>query len=77
MNKARRKWLTDISDKLNDLAIELTSVAMEEEECYDNIPDSLNDTDKANEMYENIDEINDISYEVNNLVERLNELIAK
>lgn len=77
MNKARRKWLTDISDKLNDLAIELTSVAMEEQECYDNIPDSLNDTDKANEMYENIDEINDISYEVNNLVERLNELIAK
>lgn len=77
MNKARRKWLTDISDKLDDLATELTSVAMEEQECYDNLPDSLNDTDRANEMYENIDEINDISYEVNNLVERLNELIAK
>lgn len=77
MNKARRKWLTDISDKLDGLATELTSVAMEEQECYDNLPDSLNDTDRANEMYENIDEINDISYEVNNLVERLNELIAK
>ena len=77
MNKARRKWLTDISDKLDELATELTSVAMEEQECYDNLPDSLNDTDRANEMYENIDEINDISYEVNNLVERLNELIAK
>ena len=77
MNKTRRKWLTDISDKLDDLATELTSVAMEEQECYDNLPDSLNDTDRANEMYENIDEINDISYEVNNLVERLNELIAK
>lgn len=41
MNKARRKWLSDVVAKLEDIQNELTQVAMEEQESYDNIPDYL------------------------------------
>nr|CAI9750746.1 hypothetical protein GPVRGNEL_GPVRGNEL_CDS_0073 [Caudoviricetes sp.] len=32
------------------------------QEAYDNIPESLNDRERANEIYENIDALQDIVY---------------
>lgn len=77
MNKARRKWLSDVVAKLEDIQNELTQVAMEEQESYDNIPDNLNCSDKAIDMEGNIDEINDIAYELDGLVSRINDIIDK
>lgn len=77
MNKARRKWLSDVVAKLENIQNELTQVAMEEQESYDNIPDYLNCSDKAMDMEENIDEINDIAYELDGLVTRISDIIDK
>ena len=41
MNKARRKWLEDIIGKLEEQMEELYNPQQEEQEAYDNMPESL------------------------------------
>ena len=78
MNKQRRKALEEIVGKLEDLKCEIESIQDEEQEAYDNIPESLNNTDRANEMYENIDALQDIVYNLEGeVIDALNEIIEK
>ena len=41
MNKKRRKWLENIINKLEEQKDELDSLICEEQEAYDNMPESL------------------------------------
>ena len=41
MNKTRREQLTDIYTKLNDLKSALSTLQEEEQDYYDNMPESL------------------------------------
>lgn len=61
MNKQRRKALEKIIGKLEELKEEIETIQEEEQEAYDNIPESLNDTDRANQMYENIDALEEVA----------------
>lgn len=61
MNKKRRKALEEIIGKLEELKEEIEAIQEEEQEAYDNIPESLNDTDRANQMYENIDALEEVA----------------
>lgn len=40
MNKSRRKRIQDIKDKLLDLLAEIEEIKDEEQEAYDNLPES-------------------------------------
>lgn len=78
MNKQRRKALKEIVSKLEELKSEIESIQDEEQEAYDNIPESLNDSDRANEIYENIDALQDIVYNLEGeVIDALNEIIEK
>ena len=46
MNKARRKALQEIFDKLTDLSAELESIKIEEDETRDNMPENLQGSEK-------------------------------
>lgn len=61
MNKQRRKALEEIIGKLEELKEEIEAIQEEEQEAYDNIPESLQDTDRANHMYENIDALEEVA----------------
>ena len=64
MNKARRKELARIADRLEALEAlrleiqeELEAVLEEEQEALDNMPESLQDSEKGQQMQEYIDAI--------------------
>ena len=60
MNKARRKWLADVYAAIENAKDELEQIRDEEQESYDNIPESLQETDRANAIYENVDLIDSL-----------------
>lgn len=54
MNKIRRKKLAKIKEKITDLKYELEEIKEEEQDCFDNLPYSLQASSKGEEMDENI-----------------------
>ena len=77
MNKARRKWLQSVINALEEQKGELESIQDEEQEAYDNLPESLNDTDRANDMYENIDGLGDAASELDDIISNLQEILER
>lgn len=54
MNKQRRKQLADIIEQLESLKSELEEVK-EQEEAFENMPESLQESDRGERMQEAID----------------------
>ena len=54
MNKQRRKQLADIVEQLESLKSELEEVK-EQEEAFENMPESLQESDRGQHMQEVID----------------------
>ncbi len=71
MNKARRKKLGEIIDQLEYLREDLDAVASEEREAYDNLPESLQESDRGCAMEEAADELDEISMELDCLKDRV------
>ncbi len=59
MNNSRRKQLKKALALIEDACDLLTEVRDEEESAYDNLPDSLQMSDKGDTMQENIDNIDE------------------
>ena len=59
MNNTRRKRLTDIQDRFRDLMSDLESIRDEEDEAYTNMPESLQLSDKGDDMAEAIDNMDE------------------
>ena len=71
MNKNRRKALADIAARLSSLLDELDSVIQEEQDAYDNMPESLQDGDRGQEMQSGLDDLGSIRDDVSNAVDSL------
>lgn len=71
MNKERRKKLGEIIDQLEYLREDLDAVASEEREAYDNLPESLQESDRGCAMEEAADELDEISMELDCLKDRV------
>lgn len=59
MNKQRRKRLNEVKDKLDELMRELEYIMEEEEQAYNNLPDSIQESDRGEQMSDNCDTIYD------------------
>lgn len=55
MNRIRRKELQDILDQMAQLRDRLESVMDEEQEAYDNLPESIQDGEQGERMSNAID----------------------
>lgn len=55
MNKSRRNELSRIADELENLREDLDSVASEERDAYDNLPESLQESERGCAMEEAAD----------------------
>ena len=77
MNKARRQWIEKIVNELETQRDELNNVYEEEQEAYDNLPESIQGSERGEEMYEGIGTIEDASDSLDELIENLRELIEK
>ncbi len=75
MNKQRRNRLQKVIDQLEELKVEVSSICEEEQEAYDNMPESLQDGDSGSQMYENISTLEDQESNFDELIENLQEVI--
>lgn len=82
MNRERRKELEKAISLLNDAqenldaAMEIVdSVKDEEQEAYDNLPESIQYGEKGDIMQENVDELDDASSELDSIRDSVEEQI--
>lgn len=75
MNKARRSRLGDIAEQLENLYEDIEAVASDEREAYDNLPESLQESERGCMMEEAADELDDICSELDCLRDRIQEVI--
>lgn len=66
MNKDRRKHINDIVEQLNILLLEIEDVKDEEQEAYDNLPESMQSGEKGEKMS---DAVNNLEYAFDSLTE--------
>lgn len=66
MNKDRRKHINDIVEQLNVLLLEIEEVKDEEQEAYDNLPESMQGGEKGEKMS---DAVNNLEYAFDGLAE--------
>lgn len=59
MNKARRISITKIADSLQALKSDVESIQSEEQDAYDNLPESIQDGERGDRMQEAIDNLDD------------------
>lgn len=74
MNDKHRNRINAARIQLEQLIITLDNIHSDAEEAYENIPDSLRDTDAANESYDANEELRSIVAALESEVERLEEL---
>jgi hypothetical protein len=59
MNKARRISITKIADSLQALKSDVESIQSEEQDAYDNLPESIQDGERGDRMQEAIGNLDD------------------
>ena len=75
MNNARRKELRLAISKIEILEGEITAVSEEEQECYQNLPEGIQDGERGEKMDENCQELDEIVSELEDLRNRIEEII--
>lgn len=73
MNNARRKELTKVAGLLEAARDLLEEIAMQERDAYDNLPESLQASERGEKMNETADTLEEVQSEVNELLDRINE----
>lgn len=74
MNKIKRRMLKEIAEKLQNLEglkdeilEDLQQVIDDEQESYDNLPESIQDSERGEQMQEYLDTLNDVLSEIENM----------
>ncbi|WP_286747928.1 hypothetical protein [Roseivirga sp. UBA1976] len=71
MNKERRQRINYAIEALENLTVHVEEVAVDEEEAFFNMPESLQESEKGERMQEVIDELNEVSTELADMIDRL------
>lgn len=63
MNKQRRSALAKVADDINSAMMKLEDIKNDEQDAFDNLPESIQDSERGSQMEENIENMEDgISY---------------
>lgn len=77
MNKARRKWLEDIIGKLEEQKDELYQLYEEEQEAYDNMPESLQESERGQIASEFVDSLETEYGSLEDVITNLQEILER
>ena len=77
MNKARRKSLQDIADRISELQLLLSAVADEERDTADNMPENLQSSEKVEQMNENADDMESAASDLEDIYNTLQDIISR
>lgn len=72
MNKSRRAQLSKIADQLSELNDAIEVIREEEQEYYDNMPESFQGGEKGDAAQEAIGELENAISDLGNVVDALN-----
>jgi len=74
MNKIKRSMLKEIAEKLQELEglrdeilEDLQQVIDDEQESYDNLPESIQDSERGEQMQEYLDTLNEVLSEIESM----------
>ncbi len=73
MNAQRRKAIAALQSKLEDLAGEVTAIAEEEREYYDNMPEAFQQGEKGDAAESAASTLEEVAGELENLVSQLDD----
>lgn len=74
MNRTRRKEIATIAHNISEAESALRSLADEEQEALDNMPENLQGSDRYSAAEEAVDILNEVSDELESLASRLEEI---
>lgn len=74
MNASRRKSLKSIAEGISALQAELEAVRDEEQEAFDNMPQSLQDGEKGSSMQDGISNLDDAISSLESCTDSLSEM---
>ena len=77
MNKARRREISAIIERLEACKADLDCLREEEQGCFDSLPEALQDAEKGETMQENADDLENACDEIDNIIEGLQEVIER
>lgn len=77
MNKQRRKWLEDIIGKLEEQKEELYNLQQEEQEAYDNMPESLQDSERGQAVCEYAYDLETECGSLEDVIQNLQEILDR
>ena len=75
MNKERRKRLAEVSENIEDIMAILEEIQGEEEESYENLPESFQEGKKGEEMQEYIDKLSEVYYYMDDVKSTLDDIV--
>lgn len=73
----RRKLLSEIVSNLMDAQEELNAIQDEEQEAFDNLPESLQYSERGDSMQEAIDAMDSALDDLDSVIESINEAIGE
>lgn len=71
MNKQRRKSIQEVMEKLEELKEQLDYIMSDEQEAFDNLPESLQESSRGSAMQEAIDNLDYAMSSIEEVVEYL------
>lgn len=74
MNNERRRRIEEIVSRLDDLKNDLENILDDEQTAFDSIPESLQQTERAESSQTAIDEMTDVISTIETIVDQLTEI---
>lgn len=75
MNNERRKQIAKVVETLQEAQSEITSIASDERDYYDNMPENMRDGDKGQRADEVASELENIDSSLQDLISQLEECV--
>ena len=75
MNNKRRKTIGLVINSLENLSVDLEDVAQEESDAYENMPESLQQSDRGSIIEDNIYNLEDCISQINDVIDTLSSMI--
>ena len=76
MNKNRRKEIESIIEELENLGSRIEAVKEEEDDAFNNIPESLQYSEKGELMEQNVEDLDEAFNSLSEVVEELQEILT-
>lgn len=76
MNKERRKRLSEIVDVLQSSLTGIEQELSDEQDCFDNLPEGIADSERGEKFEENIDNLEDAVSSIEDAIESIGNAIG-